>query len=222
VKPQTYEINAGPADASADSMISPYKNMMEAQMNKVIGTCAVSLYKDKPESTLGNWMCDALAIEVANFTEKKIDFALQNHGGIRINELAPGPVTLGKVYELMPFDNMVVILEADGYTIQRLLDFIAGAGGWPVGGGLRMGIRDSVAVDVTIGGAPLDVTRNYVFVVSDYIANGGDNLVFLSELPRESPDLLVRDALISRVRHITEEGGLIEAEKDGRMRFVKK
>jgi 2',3'-cyclic-nucleotide 2'-phosphodiesterase (5'-nucleotidase family) len=194
---------------------------MDAEMNEVIGTCAVSLFKELPEGTLGNWVCDALASEAGEVTDKSVDFALQNHGGVRINELAPGPVTIGEIFELMPFDNMVVILEADGHTVQRLFDFVAVKGGWPVSSAVRMGIKDTVAVDVKIGGVPLDVERKYVFAVSDYIANGGDNLSFLTDLPRVTPDLLVRDALINHVKKITGQGGVITATKEGRIRIVK-
>jgi hypothetical protein len=67
----------------------------------------------------------------------------------------------------------------------------------------------------------LDVERKYVFAVYDYIANGGDNLSFLTDLPRVTPDLLVRDALINHVKKITGQGGVITATKEGRIRNVK-
>ena len=221
VQPQHYVLDSGPADSLLIGMIAPYKAEMEVKMDEVIGQCAVSLYKDKPVGTLGSWACDAVAMEVAAVTGNPVDFVVLNYGGLRISELAPGPVTVGEIYELMPFDNMVTILEGDGRVVQQLFDFIAATGGWPVSKDVRFGIRDGIAVQPLVGGASLDPDRSYRFVVPDYLANGGDNLIILTVLPRESPDLLIRDALIMHVRRAAREGKPVSAAPDDRIYIAK-
>ncbi len=96
-----------------DSIIAPYKAKLDSKMNEVIGYVDY-MNKQKPESTLGNWVADIIADKAAEITGKKIDFAVQNYGGLRISEIPKGPITVGKIYELMPFENFVTIISAKG------------------------------------------------------------------------------------------------------------
>ncbi len=49
------------------------------------------------------------------------DLAVQNQGGVRINEIPPGPLTIKKVYELDPFDNPLLIVEMTPEEIKELI-----------------------------------------------------------------------------------------------------
>ena len=64
---------------------------------------------------LGNLMADAYR----EVTDSEMGF--QNHGGVRITSLASGPITLGDIYSLDPFDNGLVTLNMTG---QEIVDFI--------------------------------------------------------------------------------------------------
>jgi magnesium transporter len=68
-------------------------------MNEVIGECALSLEKMKPEGTLNNWVTDVMKTEAERASGKPVDFALSNYGGIRINTLPAGPVTKGRSFD---------------------------------------------------------------------------------------------------------------------------
>ncbi len=217
VQPQWYEMDSAAVDTHLVHVIAPYKATLDSSMNEVLGQCNTDLLKELPESTLGDWMTDALVEETQRQTGKHIDFAVQNYGGIRLGELPKGPVTLGKIYELMPFDNTVVILDATGAQLQTFLDHMASRGGWPASSGLRYRISNGKATEVSISGAPLDLQHVYSFIVPDYVANGGDDCSFLENWPHLSLDLLIRDALISNVRHLQAEGLGITQAKDGRI-----
>lgn len=68
-----------------------------------------------PESPLGNLFTDAILSEV------DADIAMHNvSGGIRWI-LPPGELTFGNVYEIMPFDNRVTILEMSGADLRRMI-----------------------------------------------------------------------------------------------------
>ena len=85
-----------------------------------------------------------------------------------------------------------------GKNIQQLLDTTSKKGGWPISGASYV-IENSKATNVFIGGAPLDEFGTYNVIISDYLANGGDNLEFLKALPRVQKGYLMRDAILEYV-----------------------
>lgn len=206
-----------PQDSAIIRLIEPYKTSLDQQMNEVIATAAITLKKAKPQSTLGNWMADAIKIKTEEYLGKPIDFATQNYGGIRIPELRQGPVTRGKIYELMPFENRIVILELGGETVQAFLDHTAAGGGWPLSKEVQMVIDGGQAVDVRISGEALQANKKYLMALPDYIANGGDRADFLAGHPRTDLPNLIRDALIEYSQNLTKEGRSIDAEIDHRV-----
>ena len=67
--------------------------------------------------------------------EREIDVAVMNHhGGLRapINQ---GEITLGEVFQVMPFENEMVLLEVPGHILLEIINKINGSGSsmlWPV------------------------------------------------------------------------------------------
>lgn len=201
IHPEYYRIDKRQPsdDKEIASIIAPYKEKLDATMNEVIGTVEKTMNKSKPNSPLNNWMADVL-LSQARKNAGHVDFALQNYGGIRIPTLAQGDVTLGKIYELMPFDNLLVVLTADGKVVQQLMDKIADYGGWPVSKGTSFRIDNGKAVDMIINGKTFSIDGKYTFALPDYIANGGDGSDFLSGADRIDLNLLVRDAIIQEIK----------------------
>jgi len=206
------------ADSEVEALIAPYKAKLDAEMNEVIGTAARTLEKAKPESTLGNWMADLFYEQMSIYNKGEIDFASMNYGGIRIPTLQAGEVTRGKIYELMPFDNMLVVVHADAATVQQFADNAAKDGGIPVSKQLRFEIKNGKATNVTVKGQPLQEGKVYKIGVSDYVANGGDDCSFLIDKPRDNLGVLMRDAIIEYVKKQTAQGKKLDAQKDGRIK----
>jgi len=205
-------------DAGINEMIQPYKEVMEDEMGEVIGICAKTLEKEKPESTLGNWVSDLLVERTSDKYGQTVDFAMQNYGGLRVSSLAAGDVTVGKLYELMPFDNMIVVLHMRGDSLIRMFDHMAQSRGWPISSQVRYTIIDGKPTDIYIHGNPLEADYIYAFALPDYIANGGDRCTFLADAQKRIDlDYLVRDAIIDHVRILTGEGRKIESALDGRV-----
>jgi 2',3'-cyclic-nucleotide 2'-phosphodiesterase (5'-nucleotidase family) len=188
-------------DSSVHYLIAPYKGKLDAQMNEVIGVTQTQLTKAKPESTLGNLVCDAAVWHAAKNYDKPIDICVMNFGGIRLPSIEAGNIAVGKIYELMPFDNSIDVLELKGDRVEALLQLIAAADGWPVSG-VRMQIENGKAINIFVGEKPLDTNRTYVLVTSDYIANGGDKADMLKQYEkRTSLNYLLRNAILNYVKH---------------------
>ena len=203
-----------PASTSLDGLLEPYQQQYAKTMNDVIGKAAITMTKDKPESTLGNWMCDVLLEKAQAVSGVITDVAYQNYGGIRIPELAKGDISRGKIYELMPFDNMLVIVEMPGEQMLTFINGIAESGGKPVSHTLRMQIVDGRAERVSIGGEPFDPSRTYHVAMPDYVANGGDRSDYLVGLKRYDTGLFIRDLLLEGVE---QSESPIQAKLDGRV-----
>lgn len=185
-------------------------------MNEVIAQVGTNLEKKQPEGTLGNVMADVMLAGARKGYGKPVDAAFMNYGGIRLTQIAPGPLTRGKVFELSPFDNIVVVLTIRGNVLKQFLDHIAGRGGWPVAG-LRMSMTGNKAHDVVIGGKPLNEAAEYTIAVLDYNANGGDDCNMLINLPRLNNGIIFRDQLIEYFTQLQKEGKSISASVEGRI-----
>lgn len=196
-------------DAEVAAMISPYKSKLDAEMNKVIGQCLVEMPKRKPECVLGNWMADAMEEKAEALTGKDIDFAFQNYGGIRIPALSKGPITTGKIYELMPFDNQLVIVEMNGATLRQLILHIAADNGWPLSRSIKVQIAGDKS-KINIDGEPIQLEQKYRVAMPDYIANGGNDCFFLMDQKQKVLDVLIRDVLLEYVQNKKELNGKLE------------
>lgn len=182
-------------------LLKPYHDSVERSMSEVLGTTAAALDKMQPSGSLGNFMADAVLAMAAKNFNTNVDFAIVNYGGIRSTQLAKGTVTRGKVFELMPFDNLMVLQKLSAQQVQQLFDYIAARGGWPIAGASFV-IKDKKATNILVGGKPLEANKEYTLANSDYVANGGDNADFLKPIPQINSGYLIRDALIAYVRSL--------------------
>jgi len=198
-------------------LYAPYKAQLDAEMNRVIGHADVALTKpaNAPETRLGNFFSDAMLAE-GKKQDPAAELSFGTKGGLRI-ELQKGAITIGNLFELMPFENEMVLLELSGESVIQLAQFIAASGGQPVSG-LRMKIANDKATDITVAGKPLDPSRTYKLITYDYLANGGDNARGLGQ-PISRVDLgqKVREALIDYVSEQEKAGKHINTQLDGRI-----
>lgn len=215
-----YRINGGYGEQShVERIIRPYADSVNKSMNEVIGYVAADLEKKQPESLLGNFMTDAVLTMARIKYGAYVDAAFINYGGIRLNQLPSGAVTRGKIFELMPFDNLLIIQRLNGETLQQFLNLIADRGGWPVAG-ITMKLKNKKAVKVMIRGKPLDPSHEYVIANSDYIANGGDNADMLKTIPQQSIGYLVRDALFDYISILKNQGKNISSKLENRISYA--
>lgn len=196
----------------------PYKIQLDAEMNRVIGYTAVDLTRntDLPESVLGNFFADAVAAQAKKIVPN-VDLVFPTtKGGLR-NDIAKGEITVTDIFELMPFENQLVLCELKGSDVYTLLQYIAATHGQPVAG-LKMKIVNKLPENIFISNKAFDAKKTYLVLTSDYIANGGDNAKgFANPISRKNIGLLVRDALLNETKVIQAAGKQIHAKLDGRI-----
>ena len=165
-----------------ENLIAPYRYGMQSEMAKVIGYCPTFLEKQKPSSVLGSFMADAVLV-TARENMVDVDFSILNYGGIR-STLDSGNVTVGDIFELMPFENEIVVLTISLNTLDTLKQFVIAKGGEPFSKELLN----------------LPKKTTYKVATNDYLANGGDNYsFFVNALGRQNLHIKIREALIKQI-----------------------
>jgi 5'-nucleotidase len=115
--------------------------------SRVLGHSKDALTRNRQgESALGDWVADAMR------TAAGTDFAFQNPGGLRA-DLDAGEVTMGDVYEVMPFDNQVATVTLTGSQVLDLLEH----GVSPTTCVQLSGCRSSTTPSARAGSAVLEV-----------------------------------------------------------------
>lgn len=185
-------------------------------MNVVIGYNDAQLERKKQGNTLGYFIADAYLEMARNKMDPAVDAAFMNSGGVRLPDLPAGPITQGKMYELMPFDNLMVMLKMKGSLLKQYLDTLAANEG-VIESGLTMQIANKIVQQVMIGGKPLDLSADYTIVHSDYVVNTSN---MLKNLARKTNGYLLRDAIIDYVRINNGKGKKITVINKDRITYV--
>ncbi len=215
------ESRIGEKDAETDSLISIYREALEQEMNEILAYSAHTMSRGTPEGLLNNFVAD-LCFEIGQelydaADGHSIDFCLLNYGGLRAS-IPEGPVTLANVFELMPFENEMVVITLDTEKTLALFDYLAEAAvGMPVSN-IKLRIIDQEIKEVSIAGKAFDPSHNYKVLTSDYLADGGDKMTFFLEpIEKEYLGLRIRDAIIMHLKDRHEQGKMIESTVDGRI-----
>lgn len=216
------QIESSKENTEAIKLIGPYKAKLENEMNIVLGVSDVEMIKmkDVPESQLGNFVAD-LVLEFSKTIDPATDCSILNNGGLR-NSLPKGNITVENVYELMPFDNEIVIVEMKGEDVEPLLPMIAERGGVPVAG-MTMVIEKingkNFPKEVKIRGEKFSNEKTYKMATSDYLAGGGDQMTFWEKGSIRSTGKKIRDAIIEYIRFKTDKGEHLNPILDKRITY---
>lgn len=203
-----------------EELVAPYRESMSSQMNSVLGQAPQHMEKGHPQSRLGNFTTDALRQIGQQITGSVIDVSLCNVGGLR-NEIAPGDVTVGSLYNIFPFENSLVVLDLKGSDLQELINSNAGRkldcwSGTQIT--LKMDGDRCYAADIQISGEPIDPDKLYKVCTIDYLAEGNSGMMALTRAVKTvKTGVTIRDAMIDYVRAMGEEGKPITAEIDNRV-----
>ena len=168
------------------------------------------------ENAMGDWMADCYRDALGT------DTTLQNGGGIRA-DIAAGPVTLRTIFNVMPFDNMLVKLWMRGADLRAVLDHGVGMERIAqISGAVVEYKRPAPAgervVKASVGGAALDEAKTYSIGTLDFIVSGGDGYsVFDRFVSSEAAGVRARDVLIKCAK----DEGTVAAPPIGRLKVVK-
>ena len=193
----------------AQKEIAPVKDV-------VIGRTVRDLSHDRYElSLLGQWTSDAMRAATG------ADIALQNGGGLRTS-IPAGAITMGTLYEVMPFDNTLITMELTGRQILQALNH--GTGNQRMGDVQFSGVWVQVDRTLPFGsrviavtmpdGAPLDLDKSYKVVTNDFMAAGGDEYAVFKEGKNVTDTFItMRYMLMLAVKN----AGIIDFRPDNRL-----
>lgn len=208
-------------DSAISVTIKPFRDSISTRMSRKIAVMAVPMVKGRPESKLTNLVADVV-LEYGNryCVQQKLkivpDMAYINYGGIRTS-LPQGDITVERIFELMPFENEIVLVKVSGESVIKMAERIADRGGEAVAG-MKIGIRNGKLGSLTVNGKIVDPNALYWVVTNDYIANGGDQMSMLSgSFERVNTSMRIRDLFIDVLAERYKKSGAIDVKEDGRI-----
>ena len=192
--------------------LAPIKEDLEKQLGAPIGYAPEALTVNRPECTMLNWACDALLAIAQKQCPNPVDMAVVNIGSMRC-EWAAGEITFRNVFELMPFDNELVVLTLTGEEIHRLCEIVATNNGEGMAG-LRLKARNGKVLQVEINGKSLEKDKTYTVATSDYLSQGNDGMLPLKNYIKYwNSEEKIRDLYIEYIKQVK----VVQAKVDGRM-----
>lgn len=204
-----------PPDPGIEAAIAPFRMQMRAELDEVVGQAAAAFVKDDPEGALDNLVADAVLYGARRRSRDTVHAALVNDGGLRV-PVSAGAIRVRHAYEVLPFENYVVVLELTGEQMARLADEVARTNGEPIAGWTLV-LEGERAVRALVGGKPIDPDATYRVATVDYLADGGGSWSVLWEAAdgaREDLAVLIRDVFVEYVR----EQKVVRPNLDGRVR----
>lgn len=152
-------------------------------------------------STLSNMFADA-TYEMSNpvfnkMSGENIDIVLLNNGGIR-SIISKGNISEKTAFELMPFENSIVVLELSGLSIIKMIDYLRKVKLQHPISGLQITLNNDYSVnEVKINGVSIENEKKYYVATTDYLLEGGDKMYFLAETTKTTDiNYKMRDILI--------------------------
>ena len=188
---------------SIDAFVAPYRKRINEVLDSPLAYAPRTITKEdgKYNTTAGNLMADivmgAASPIFKSRTGKEIDFVVLNHGGIR-SIISKGKVTARTAYEVMPFENTVVVVELNGKSVRELVSFLIRSNrAHPIAGMQIVVDKGDSLQSVNIQGKPFDESRTYFVATSDYLSIGGDHMEFFKDgLSVTETDYLIRNSMI--------------------------
>jgi len=192
-------------DPRIQDMLDQAQTEIATVKNSVVGETVSELSHDRNELTetlLGQWVTDTMRQAVG------ADIAFQNTGGLRTG-ISAGTITMGTLYEVMPFDNTLFTVDMTGEQVMRVLKY--GSMNQKIGMVQYSGIKVSydaagpqgigiVAVTMSDGTA-FSLDKTYKVVTNDFMAAGGDGFDMFQEGQNlHDTNIPVRDILADTIR----------------------
>ncbi|MGO4708791.1 5'-nucleotidase C-terminal domain-containing protein [Chryseobacterium sp. 2TAF14] len=208
-------------DEDFAKFIEPYTLKLNKEMNQKVSYTQVNLTKEGDNSNLGNLLADytfdGADIWAKANLNKNIDAALINIGGIRTT-IGKGDILLKNVFEVMPFENEVIIVKMKGSDLQGLFDYYAKTQVNNPVSHLYIETNNGQLTKTLINGKEVNPSQDYYIATSDYLALGGDNMKFFSKGQSIPTGIKLRDLFIDYFK----KNQQINPKEDIRLNFIGK
>lgn len=210
-------------DSTMSRFLKPYRDTLLQFTTTVVGKTDTGYFPERPSGNLGN-LCADLTFSYADSLLKKriglpLDAAVINLGGLR-TALPSGSITVGNLYEVMPFENTEVLLKISGGAMDSLLRHIVKRGGEPVSG-LKIEVNEKQEFIAWIGNSRFDSRRDYWIATSDYLMNGGDGYnMFRGALEMIATEKTMRGIFTEGIRAETAKYGVVRKRTERRIVYA--
>lgn len=192
-----------------ENFIQPYRDNINKDLNEILAYCPETLEKSKGEwqTNIGSFLADITLEKTAKITfsreKKNLDICLLNHGGIR-SIIPKGNVTARNAYEVMPFENSAVVIGLHAEQILEIANYIVTEKKPHPLAGMTFTINSKNEIkNLQVQGKPLEESKIYYVVTSDYLSNGGDNMLFFKKsVSKFDLDYKLRNIMIDYFKEV--------------------
>jgi 2',3'-cyclic-nucleotide 2'-phosphodiesterase (5'-nucleotidase family) len=215
--------------------LQPFTDSIALEMNQIVGFAAQHYANMRSKGRItqeqdehaelsrivSDWTLDFAKEWALNNAKTPPEMAILNHHGLRRN-LDSGNISVGTIFEIMPFDNEVVLLTLSGNQMIELFNFVARLGGSPISGA-EIHIGDTQFVNAIIGGNRFDSRRSYQVATIDFMQSGGDGFTMLKNPKSQiKTGVFLRDVMLSKTQQETIQKGAVQPRKKSRIIHVPK
>lgn len=206
------------SDKRPQTKLSAFVDSIQTRIEKEYGRVIARLERDwirgRGESNVGQFITDAQR-EAA-----QAQVAFMNAGGIRAN-VAAGPLTKLKLYEVLPFRNVLVTFQLSGRHLRSVLTHSLTNEEAVLFSGLEASVRKNPdgtwnILDLTVGGKPVDDDRMYICAASDFMV-AQSNKYFGLEIRQP---VYSRLTVFQAVEQAAQKAGTISGAVEDRIRIV--
>jgi len=201
--------NATPTNADIENFIKPYRDHVNKNLDSAL-TYSPETYSKKDgtlNTAIGNLMADIVLAQAnpvfKSNTKNEIDMVLLNHGGIRA-PIPKGTITTRTAYQVMPFENSIVVVEMKGIHIKKLIKYLQKSRTAHPIAGLKLTVDTNFdIVEALINDKEIDDNEIYFVGTNDYLYNGGDEMFFFKEgIKSYTLNYKIRNAMIDYFKKV--------------------
>jgi 2',3'-cyclic-nucleotide 2'-phosphodiesterase (5'-nucleotidase family) len=213
-----------PADPDVEKLLEPYSAKVRA-LSLVIGRLERPLKKEPVGAgSLGSFVTDGLRVYAEKRLGKPVALTVMNAGGLRKNLISAGELRASDIFELLPFENALMVVEISGANLLKLLpplvrDAQSGARlQYKWNDQNRPEFISGKLIDEQGHEQEIDPNRIYTIVTIDYLLKvGGGAYAVLKEAKSVTPmNITLRDAMMEYVKNEAANGGVIRPHLDDR------
>jgi 2',3'-cyclic-nucleotide 2'-phosphodiesterase (5'-nucleotidase family) len=188
--------------------IDSMKQVIDQDYAKVIATLKTNWTRGHGESGIGNFIADAQREAV------HADVSFMNSSGIR-KDLSAGPVTKRDIFEILPFRNLLTTFPVTGQQLRSMVAFMIKERTGVQTSGIQCEWKKNEKGEIEflkflVNGEPLDTTKTYTGVASDYMMGESEKYFGIKTLQLTVLNGTVFSAIETKVRAMREISSEIE------------
>jgi len=219
VVPYTNSSSGIHPNPEANQLLNDTLNLTNPLINTVIGRTEMNIStanNQDGESNLYDLVTDSMRYAMNS------ELGILNEGSVRA-DIYPGNITMGKMYEMLPFGDNIITVNLTGEQIRLVLeqqwnrtvaeDHFLQISGFNYTYDDKKPVNSRV-ISISYNNSPIDPTQNYSIATVGFLASGGDGYSEMKVSQTGETGPLDVDALISYIKTLPEP---LVVNQDGRI-----